>query len=113
MGARALAIPVKDERRSRRVPLRGHFEYRSGDDEIGEAEWCSVSRNGACIRTGRYLRPGRELRVAYHGLELDARVMWSRAEGNGSRFIAGLQLINKTPEASLLMLTAIVQRLVS
>ena len=113
MGAHAFAIPATDERRTRRVPLRGQFEFRSGDDETGKAEWRGLSRNGACIQTGRYLRPGREIRIISHGLELDARVVWSRAKEDGERFIAGLTLINKTPEASLLMLTAIVQRFVA
>jgi len=113
MGVQAFAIPTTDERRARRVSMNGLFEFKSADDESGKGEWQSVSRDGARIRTGRYLRPGRELRIAYHGRALDARVVWSRAEDDGEQFVAGVELISKTPEASLLMLTAIVQRLVA
>lgn len=113
MGTHALAIPATDERASRRIPFQGKFEYRCDEDECGVAEWRSVSREGVCIRIGRYLRPGRHMRVAFYGLELRARVIWCSATADGNHFVAGLRVVNSGPEASMLTLSAIVQRLVS
>lgn len=113
MGAAALASPTTEERRSRRVPFRGEIEYRYGGSESGKAQWCSVGREGACIRIGRYLRPGRRIRVECHGLDLEARVIWCRATAGGDHFVAGLQIVNGGAEASLLALSAIVQRLIA
>ena len=113
MGATALTIPTMDERRSRRVPFHGEFEYRCDEDERGKAEWCSVGREGACIRIGRYLRPGRRMRVQCYGLDLQARVIWCRATADGAHFVAGLQIVNGGAEASMLALSAIVQRLIA
>ncbi len=113
MDASALAIPTTEERRSRRVPLRGEIEYRYDDDESGKAQWCSVGREGACVRIGRYLRPGRYIRVEYHDLDLEARVIWCRARAGGDHFVAGLQIVNGGAEASMLALSAIAQRLIA
>ncbi len=113
MGASALTIPTAEERRSRRIPFRGEFEYRYDGNEGGKAEWCSVGREGACVRIGRYLRPGRRMRVETHGLDLEARVVWCRATEEGDRFVAGLQIVNGGAEASMLALSAIVKRLVA
>ncbi len=113
MGASALTIPTAEERRSRRIPFRGAFEYRYDGSERGKAEWCSVGREGACIRIGRYLSPGRRMRVECNGLDLEARVVWCRATAEGDRFVAGLQIVNGGAEASMLALSAIVQRLIA
>ena len=113
MGASAITIPTTEERRSRRVPYRGEFEYRYDASESGKAQWCSIGREGACIRIGRYLRPGRRMRVECHGLDLEARVIWCRATADGDRFVAGLQIVNGGAEASMLALSAIVQRLIA
>ena len=113
MGARALTIPHVDERRSRRAPFHGKFEYRYDANQSGKAEWCSLGREGACIRIGRYLRPGRRMRIECHGLDLEARVIWCRATADGNRFAAGLQIVNSGAEASMLALSAIAQRLIA
>ena len=113
MGAHALTIPRVDERRSGRAPFHGEFEYRYDTDHSGMAEWCSVGREGACVRIGRYLRPGRLVRFECHGLDLEARVIWCRATSDGDRFVAGLQIVDGGAEASMLALSAIVQRLIA
>ena len=113
MGAQVLTIPGVDERRSGRAPYHGEFEYRYDGNERGKAEWCSVGREGACVRIGRYLRPGRRVRFEFHGLDLEARVVWCRATSDGDRFVAGLQIVNGGAEASMLALSAIVQRLIA
>ena len=111
MGASALTIPTTEERSSGRTQFRGQFEYRYDADENGKAQWCSVGREGACIRIGRYLSPGKRMRVECQGLELEARVIWCRATVDGDHFVAGLQIINGGAEASMLALSAIAQRL--
>ena len=111
MGASALSIPTAEERSSGRTQFRGQFEYRYDAGERGKAQWCSVGREGACIRIGRYLRPGRRMRVECHGLDLEARVIWCRATVDGDHFVAGLQIVNGGAEASMLALSAIAQRL--
>lgn len=111
MGAYALAMPIREERRSGRVPLAGSFECEYEDGVQGEATWRSISLEGACIQIGRYLLPGRKLRVSYHGLELDLRVVWCRAAGSQEWFVAGVQVLNSGPELALMTLTALVQRL--
>ena len=113
MGASALTIPTTEERRSRRIPFRGEFGYQYDRGESGKAEWCSVGREGACIRIGRYLSPGTRMRVECHGLDLEARVVWCRATAEGDHFVAGLQIINGGAEASMLALGAIVKRLIA
>ena len=113
MGAYALTIPHVDERRSRRAPFHGEFEYRYDGNQSGKAEWRSVGREGACIRIGRYLSPGRRMTVDCRGLELEARIIWCRATAGGDHFVAGLQIVNGGAEASMLALSAIVQRLIA
>jgi hypothetical protein len=78
----ALAMPMQDERKSRRLPLTGKFEYEHADGEHGEASWRSISLDGACVQIGRYLRPGRRMRISYHGLDLTLRVVWCRPAGS-------------------------------
>ena len=113
MGAYALTVPNVDERRSRRAPFHGEFEYRYDGDRSGKAKWCSVGREGACIRIGRYLSPGKRMTLDCQGLELDARVIWCRATAGGDQFVAGLQIVNGGAEASMLALSAIVQGLIA
>ncbi len=49
MGAIALAMPMQDERKSRRLALTGRFKYEHEDGEHGEASWRSISLDGACV----------------------------------------------------------------
>ena len=49
--------------------------------------------------------------AVFSRLELEARVIWCRAMAGGDHFVAGLQIVNGGAEASMLALSAIVQRL--
>jgi len=113
MGAHALAMPRQEERRTRRVALRGEFEYQYEDGEVGRATWKSISLDGACLQAGRYLRPGRKIRVDYRGVEMNLRVVWCRASNGGENFVAGVQILNGGPELALMTLMAVVQRLMT
>lgn len=113
MGAHALAMPRHEERRTRRVALRGEFEYTFDDAERGQAIWRSISLDGACIEIGRYLRPGRKLRIDYRGLEMNMRVVWCRAVQGSENFVVGVQVLNGGPELALMTLMAVAQRLVA
>jgi len=109
MGA-VLAMPKQDERKSRRLPLTGGFEYEHSDGEHGEASWRSISLDGACVQIGRYLRPGRQMRVSYRGHDMIMRVVWCRATGD-ENFLAGVQVVNGGPELALVTLMAAARRL--
>ena len=111
MGALALAMPVREERRSGRVPLSGTFKCQYEDGVQGLATWRSISLDGACIQIGRYLRPGRTMRIAYHGLDLELRVVWCRPAANEEWFTAGVQVVDGGPELALMTLMALVRRL--
>lgn len=112
MGAHALAMPRQEERRTRRVALEGDFDYIY-DGEPGRGSWRTISMDGACIKAGRYLRPGRQLQLDYRGMELTARVVWCRPMNNGESFVAGIQVLNSGPELALMTLMAVAQRLVA
>lgn len=112
MGAVALAMPVQDERKSRRLPLSGNFEYEYENGEQGLGCWLSISTEGACVQLGSYLRPGRQMRVSYHGLDVTLRVVWCCPVGEG-RFVAGVQVLRGGPELALVTLMAVVQRMMS
>ena len=111
MGAYAMAMPVREERRCGRLPMVGSFECEYEDGAHGEATWRSISLEGACVRIGRYLRPGRTMDVSYHGLDLELRVVWCRPSANEEFFTAGVQVVNGGPELALMTLMALVQRL--
>lgn len=77
----------------------GELEFRYGNDEQGKAVWCSVGRDGACIRMGRYLRPGRHvLLIDYSAGELPAEfsggIVWCRPGADGRSYIAGVYLFD-------------------
>lgn len=110
MGA-VLAMPMQDERKSSRLPLSGKFEYLHDDGQQGEAYWRSISTEGACIQLGSYLRPGRQMRAVYHGVEMTLRVVWCRPVDAG-KFVAGVQVLRGGPELALVTLMAVVQRMV-
>ena len=112
MGAHALAMPRHEERQAHRVVLAGQFNYEF-EAEAGRGAWRSISLDGACIQTGRYMRPGRPLRIEYLGLELNARVVWCRPMNNGESFVTGVQVLNGGPELALMTLMAVARRLVA
>lgn len=95
--------------RETRSRIGGTLEYLHGaPQESGVAEWRDVSRCGASISLGRFLRPGRELTLTaasplYPGrtMRLRAQVMWCAPSEAAGRFTAGLLVYRDRPEAAL------------
>lgn len=94
--------------RERRTRVEGEVEYESGNAHPGKACWQDVSRTGAQLRLGRYLVPGRVLRLRFdspldHGsrAEVTARVAWCRQVQGTLDFVAGLVVTRERPEAAL------------
>lgn len=82
--------------------------YRLESGDTGRATWLNVSRAGAAVRLGRYLRPGKRLQLCFASplqygaiVELPARVAWCRPLEGGVEFAAGLQVRRDAPEAAL------------
>ena len=77
----------------------GELEYRYGNAEQGKAVWCSFGRDGACIRMGRYLRPGRHVLLIDESdgdapAEFSGRIVWCRPGADGRSYIAGIYLFD-------------------
>ncbi|MBI1320318.1 MAG: hypothetical protein GC168_15430 [Candidatus Hydrogenedens sp.] len=97
------------QNREMRNALRGALQYTcAGPDDEGTARWLNVSRTGAAISMGRYLRPGREITLVFdsplaysHPHEVRARIIWCRPAGGGIEFTAGLEIYRDTPEMAL------------
>lgn len=97
-----LAIETEDQRESERRIAFGTLVYQDSPQDKGWARWCSVSRDGACIHLGRYLRPGKHLMLRSHGAhrsEFKARVVWCRPVAGGAHFVAGLKIFHDTPDS--------------
>ena len=91
-----------------RSALDGRITYTVSADEHATASWMDVSRAGARIVLGRYLRPGRVIAVAFTSpwdgrtlVSLQARVIWCRQGSNSAEFHAGLQILREAPESAL------------
>lgn len=91
-----------------RKDLTGPVTYDYEADGLGTARWMDVSWNGARIRLGRYLRPGKQVRltfttpVAESGMaSVLTRVAWCRQVSDGLDFEAGLQIFRRDAEAAL------------
>ena len=94
--------------RERRTSLKGSVEIAYDGESTGKARWMDVSRVGACIYLGRYLRPGRTLTLRFESplvsnrqLEVTARVVWCRPEKNSPHYTVGLLIQRDTPEMAL------------
>lgn len=77
----------------------GELEFRYGNEEQGTAVWCSFGRDGACIRMGRYLRPGRHVLLIDRTAgevpaEFSGRIVWCRPGADGRSYIAGVYLFD-------------------
>ena len=114
MSVETLANVAVEERESERFSFRGKLSYRCALEEGGSATWCSVGREGACIRLKRYLRPGRHMILSTdaivvngQGAELSARVVWCRPTADGDTFVAGLHIFGDDPEAALALATIV------
>lgn len=99
---------ITEQEREARTALRGQIRYTYDEAQSGLAYWLNVSRTGAALRMGRYLRPGRQLcLLAPHPeapdqpIEVHAQIIWCRPVGDGSQFFAGLGLLRQRPEEAL------------
>jgi len=82
------------------------------DGALVRATLTDVSRVGAGVVLGRYLRPGREVGLRPEGAGdagLWARVVWCRPTTETARFRAGLRLYRETPEVALLFAGVLAQ----
>ena len=98
---------VKQERESR-IRLCGALRFWGEKPEDGGAgAWNDVSRAGASIQLGRYLRPGRNVWMEFESplsadapMRARARVVWCTPQG-GNRFVAGLAIYRDCPKSAL------------
>ena len=93
--------------REQRTALLDHLTYRYEPGEEGRARWLNTTRLGASIRLGRYLRPGRRLRLAFPSpldpeeqVEVAAQVIWCRLVPGSVDFEAGLRIICDDPKTA-------------
>ena len=112
MNAEAIAVPNINERASFRLPYQGEFEYTC-DNTNGTACWSSVSHHGACIRMGRYLKPGRLIRISQDNHELIGNVVWYKPTHEDKTFVAGIRFMDNGVEASFLVLSTMVQHMLN
>lgn len=92
--------------RELRTPLTGTFAYASGCGEAGRAEWLNISRAGAAIQLGRYLRPGHLIQLLLESgndeeWNIPARIAWCVSISGTPQFQAGLAVQRTTPESAL------------
>lgn len=93
--------------RERRLMFGGRLIYRYDDAEHATAHWLDVSRVGAKLRLGRYLRPGRVIELDFASpldgeqVRLGARVMWCEQVKEAPEFVAGVHVRRETPETAL------------
>ncbi len=112
MNAEAVALPNINEREGFRLPFQGEFEYTC-DKYTGSACWSSVSPQGACIRMGRYLKPGRLIRVTQDNHELIGSVVWCKPTHQDNIFVAGIRFMDNGVEASFMVLSTMVQHMLN
>ena len=89
--------------RELRTPLKGIFAYASGCGDAGRAEWLNISRAGAAMRLGRYLRPGHVIQLLPEADDwvIPARIAWCAPIAGTALFRAGLAVERNCPESAL------------
>ena len=91
--------------RELRTPLSGEVAYETGCGEGGQGQWINISRTGAAVVLGRYLRPGRLIRLdmAAHeaGPTIPAEIAWCIPAPDFLHFQAGLRIVREDPETVL------------
>jgi len=93
--------------RELRTPLIGNFRYVSGCGNAGQATWIDISRAGAAVRLGRYLRPGHLIQVQPAADDpeqhwaIPARIIWCSRIPGTLHFRAGLAIDRSCPETAL------------
>ena len=108
MGSQMVIGFAQEQRDTDRCPWAGGLTYQYGPHDKGTAFCRNISRNGAGIVLGRYLKPGRYVLLTadspFSGpapIELKARIMWCRPTGNNSRFNAGVLVYEDDFDAML------------
>lgn len=92
------------EMRELRTPLAGAVTYASGCGEAGRADWLNISRCGAALRLGRYLRPGRVIQlqpVSDEDWQIAAQITWCAPIPGTPLFKAGVAVQRTCPESAL------------
>lgn len=91
--------------RELRRELSGAIEYSSGCGEGGRATWLNISRTGAALRLGRYLRPGRQITLLSTteggATTVPAEIAWCVPIPGTMYFRAGLRINRDNPEVAL------------
>jgi hypothetical protein len=97
-----------EQMREQRVTLEGRLVYEYADGEHGVALWHDVSRVGARIQLGRYLRPGRLVCLEFDSplgteaiVTVEVQVVWCRQVAGAPEFVAGLRVRRRTPEEAI------------
>lgn len=99
---------ITQRTRELRKRLGGRLIYRYDAAEHGTAHWLDVSRVGAKLLLGRYLRPGRLIELEFESplraedrVCLKARVMWCQQGKDLAEFVAGVHVRRESPETVL------------
>ena len=93
--------------REMRTELDGSIAYKSGCGEAGQATWLNISRTGAAVVLGRYLRPGRLVSLEPNGttqtdtVAIPAEIAWCFPVPGTLHFEAGLKILRSDPEIAL------------
>ena len=100
----AQSSPIREQR----TALSGSLTFRYGPEDSGAGRWHNVSRTGAEIRIGRFLRPGRILRLQFDSplrpeglVELEARVIWCKPKAATHHFDTGVSIVRQDPQTAL------------
>lgn len=89
------------QRRDRRASFHEAVAYRRQSDESCLGHWVNLSRNGGCLKLGRYLRPGTPLMLIWkNDEELKARVVWSRPPGSSGHTVVGVRFLEDSAQAA-------------
>jgi hypothetical protein len=100
---------MKQALRELRTPLTGTCTYASGCGEAGRAQWLNISRTGAALRLGRYLRPGHVIQLLLDAGDrvILARIAWCVPIAGTLHFQAGLVAQPIGPESTLSFATLV------
>lgn len=112
MSAESIVTPDINEREEYRLPYQGAFEYTCESDS-GVARWSSVSHQGACITMGRYLSPGRLIRISQENHALIGSVVWCKPTRTPNTFVAGIRFMDNGVEASFMVLSTMVHHMLT
>lgn len=107
MESNTMATSITREMRELRTPLGGLVPYVSGCGNAGRAIWLNISRTGAAVRLGRYLRPGHIVQLqpldeeSGESWSIAARIAWCERIPGTLQFRAGLEVDRSCPETAL------------